>query len=253
MLRDAHIHLQDAKGFGEKILLASSARGVGEFFCNGSAPSDWSAVKGLADRFDSVVPFFGVHPWYLDEAGEGWEKALRTYINGPRAGIGEIGLDRAKRKSKPEDQEAIFRRQVEIAIERDLPFTIHCVRAWEALLNELIRQKFDRRRSPPFIVHWFSGSPETALELAKLGAYISFSPRLIDDISGRERESFLRLPAERVLLETDYPYMPGVREPGVEDYFSTLESLYRYAAKLKGMREDEFIKTVWNNGTVFVH
>ncbi len=256
MLQDAHIHIQDAGPEGEKILRGAARNGVGRFFCNGATPSDWEAVKSLSRSCDGVVPFFGVHPWYIDEAVPDWEKTLAGYLSDTAARIGEIGLDRAKRGISFERQLEVFRTQLDIASEMQRPFTVHCVQAWDALLQELHRRVPRAGHKTPFIIHWFSGSPEVAGDLVKLGAYISFSPRLIDAVGGKQEESFRQVPADRILLETDYPYMPGAPSGVMTDaqsYFSTLHSLYKGAAALKGMREDEFTRRVWDNGTVFVY
>jgi len=254
MLQDAHIHLQDARPEAARILRDSPARGVGRFFCNGSSPSDWDGVKAFAGSYGSVVPFYGVHPWYADEAGSGWEEDLRARLASGNSCIGEIGLDRARKSVDFGKQLGIFGRQLDIAFETAKPFAVHCVQAWETLLGELSSR--DNRRCPPFIVHWFSGSPEVAAELTRLGAYISFSPRLLDEGAEKHRGSFVKVPLERILLETDYPYTPGAGKGEAappEEYFRTLEALYAAAANLRGISGEEFTKKVWDNGTVFVH
>jgi TatD DNase family protein len=253
MLQDAHIHLQDAGTEGRQILEAASGNGVGRFFCNGAAPSDWEELNGLARSHESVVPFFGVHPWFIGKAGNGWDARLKEYLRDGASRVGEIGLDKARRAVPFAEQTVFFARQLELAAEMKKPFAVHCVQAWDALLEELTRHIAG---SVPFIVHWFSGSPETALELVKAGAYISFSPRLLEESAERHRASFGRVPVGRILLETDYPYMPGVekgRIPSPGRYFTVLRSLYECAARLKGMDGDEFSRKVWDNGTVFVH
>lgn len=253
MLQDAHIHLQDAGDEARRILEEAAANGVGRFFCNGSAPSDWKEVRALAASFKSVVPFFGIHPWYINDAGAGWESGLEEYLRDGTSRVGEIGLDKARRTMNFERQTDMFRRQLEIVVRMKRPFAVHCVQAWEALIAELARYNTGRI---PFIVHWFSGSPEVALELIKAGGYISFSPRLLDEGAEKHRASFARVPADRMLLETDYPYMPDAKKgqiAGACEYFSTLRSLYECAARLKGMDAGEFEQKVWDNGTVFVH
>lgn len=252
MLQDAHIHLQDARDEARHILDEAPGNGVGRFFCNGSAPSDWEEVRGLAGSHETVVPFFGMHPWHIDEAGEGWERRLEGYLEDGSSRVGEIGLDKARRGISFERQVEVFRAQLDIAARTGKPFAVHCVRAWDALLAELAARIAGR---VPFMVHWFSGSPETAAELVKAGAYISFSPRLLDESAEKQRAVFGRVPLDRILLETDYPYMPGVaagETPAAEAYFAALRGLYESAALLKNMAADEFAGKVWDNGTVLV-
>lgn len=251
MLQDAHIHLQDAGEQARRILTAAAESGVGRFFCNAAALSDWEEVGALARDFESVVPFFGIHPWYAGGAPDGWDARLKERLQDKASRVGEIGLDKARRTVNFEKQTEIFRKQLDIAVQTKKPFAVHCVLAWETLIAELAGHVAGR---VPFIVHWFSGSPEMALELVKAGGYISFSTRLLDKGAQKHRASFDRVPIDRILLETDYPYMPDVKKgqiPGAEEYFAALTALYECASRLKGISADELARKVWNNGTVF--
>ena len=239
-MQDAHIHLQDSGAEADKILTSAKARRVGMFFCNGTSTDDWPKVKSLADSCDGVVPFFGIHPWSADRAVNGWDDILVKYLSDPKACIGEIGLDKAKKNVDFEKQREIFTRQLDIAIELRRPFAVHCVQAWDTLVEE-IRRRTDKNIC--FMVHWFSGSPETAAELIKLGAYISFSPRLIYERALKHRESFSATPINKVLLETDYPYLPDAIARNTQDaekYFEWLGALYGIAARLKNMETEAF-------------
>jgi TatD DNase family protein len=253
MLQDAHLHLQDVEPGSDLGYILSHARehGVGRFFCNASAPSDWGAVRAIADGRDDVVPFFGVHPWYADEAIPDWDEKLLAYLGTARSKVGEIGLDRAKRGADFELQKKIFGRQLEIVRRLRRPFVVHCVDAWGPLIEMLHGSE---TKGIPFIVHWFSGSRDIAAELIKLGGYISFSSRLADEGAEKTISAFKDVPVGRILLETDFPYMAGVPKdeaPTVEMYFQSLSALYSCAARLKGMEEPEFAETVWENGTAF--
>ncbi len=253
ILQDAHIHLQDSGAETEKILSAAKARRVGRFFCNGTSADDWPDVKSLAESHDEVIPFFGVHPWFADSTRSGWEDLLVKYLSLPGACVGEIGLDKSKTSVDFETQRRVFRRQLDIAVELNKPFAVHCVQAWDVLTEEIAARKYEDLR---FMVHWFSGSPELAAGLIKLGAYISFSPRLLYERALKHRASFAATPADKILLETDYPYLPDAVEGQIEvaeKYFEWLGSLYGIASRLKNMDQEEFEQKVWGNGTVFLH
>lgn len=253
MLQDAHIHLQDRPEEAIEISAGALARGVGRFFCNGTSARDWPRVRELAASGDSIIPFFGVHPWYADKAAGRWDKALIGYLERPGSCIGEIGLDASKKNISFERQREVFTRQLDIAAELKKPFAVHCVQAWDALLGEL-RMRKDKKLS--FMAHWFSGSPEVALELIKLDGYISFSPRLLYERALKHRSALAVTPVDRILLETDYPYTPdsvSAEAPGVSKYFEWLSSLYGIAARLKDMDEKRFEQKVWDNGTIFLH
>jgi TatD DNase family protein len=255
MLQDAHIHLQDAGEEGARIIVGAEGRGIDRFFCNGSGPSDWEAVRYLASSSDKVLPFYGLHPWYVEEAGAGWYDELKRYLAMPGSAIGEIGLDKVRRNIDFAKQSDAFRAQLALAVEYSKPFAVHCVQAWEPLISELRRAGIGDGSGPPFIVHWFSGSVSVGLEIVKAGGYLSFSPRISDTFAEKQREALASVPEERMLLETDYPYMPGankLRAVSADEYFSALEELYQKAADLRGVDAGYLAQRVWDNGTVFV-
>lgn len=253
MFQDAHIHLQNGGLQTAKILSDAREQRCGRFFCNGSAPSDWNEVRDLAASSGTIVPFYGVHPWYVDEARDGWDAALLERLKDPKARIGEIGLDSAKKELDINKQREVFSRQIDIAVETGRSFAVHCVHAWEMLVEELDMRK---GKLPGFMIHWFSGSPEVARELVRRGAYLSFSPRLLYERAKRHRAAFDAVPLERILLETDYPYLPDAVSGDAETadkYFEWLKALYGIAAHLKSTDEESFIDKVWENGTIFLH
>ena len=253
MMQDAHIHLQDCPEEADKISAEAAGRRVGRFFCNGTSAQDWPKVMEMAGSYGNIIPFFGVHPWQADKTVEGWDKKLIGYLASDGSCIGEIGLDAAKKDIDLARQREVFTRQLDIAVEFNKPFAIHCVQAWDVLLEEL-RMRKDNKLS--FMVHWFSGSPEIASELIRLGGYISFSPKLLYERALKHRASFSVTPVDRILLETDYPYTPnsgGPEKPEASKYFEWLSSLYGIAARLKNMDEKTFEQKVWDNGTVFLH
>lgn len=253
MLQDAHIHLQNASTEAMRIIDGASARDIGRFFCNGTAPSDWDDLSTLARSSEKVIPFYGVHPWYCAEADDGWDVALRQNLANPLACIGEIGLDSVHDGPGIIRQREIFTRQLDIAFEMKRPFAVHCVQAWDTLLEEL---RLRGAGGQAFMIHWFSGSPEIAAELVRRGAYLSFSPRLLYARAKKHRAAFDATPVERILLETDYPYLPDAVTDDIapaEKYFEWLTALYGYSARLKSMDEKSFIDKVWENGTIFLH
>ena len=140
----------------------------------------------------------GIHPWHLDEKNHDQliRRVIKTADNQNIAAIGEIGFDRIKGPSI-ELQRKTFEEQVIIAGEQKKPVVIHCVRAWEELIQS------HRRLKPqmPWIIHGFRGKPELALQLISKGMYISF---WFDFIMRTEAAVLLkRLPEESIFLETD--------------------------------------------------
>lgn len=222
MLIDAHNHLQDEWLAPHLDAIARSCEdaGVKAMVVNGTSESDWATVAELARRFTWVRPSFGLHPWDCGNASPGWREALGRMLDAtPGAGVGEIGIDRwILDRARPDDarlaglrraplaeQEEAFLWQLELAADRDLPVTIHCIDAWGRLL-ELLRTA--RRPARGFLLHAYAGSGELAREFAALGAYFSFNGAYLAERHAARRAVFAQLPHERLLVETDAPAMP---------------------------------------------
>lgn len=255
MLQDVHAHLQNVpdKGGIEAVLSGLARNNIGRIFCNATSPDDWDEVSAIAGKHKEVTPFYGVHPWFAAGLKAGWDKELLRRLESGPCGIGEIGLDRAKEDVDIGTQKEIFGRQLEIAFGMGKPFTAHCVDAWGIFVDML---KKAGAGELPFIVHSFSGSVETLTELLKLGAYASFSLKLVEKRYKKISEAFAATPLDRMLLETDFPYTPGSQPKGQAlsgDYFGCAARVYEIVSKLKGVPKEKLEKAVWENGTVFVH
>ncbi|MGE3310365.1 MAG: TatD family hydrolase [Limisphaerales bacterium] len=235
---DAHNHLHDERFSGRQDELIAECRQVGivRMVVNGSSESDWDAVAALALRHPGfVIPAFGVHPWYVHERTPAWKDRLNRLLDEvPGAVVGEIGLDRwildcppaARATVSPElaslraaslsEQMDVFGVQLQIAAERNLPASIHCLQAWGALA--------DRLRSGPrpacgFLLHSYGGPAEMVDPLAAMGAYFGFPGYFLHARKGRHRETFRTIPDDRLLVETD---APDQRLPSEEELVEVL-------------------------------
>lgn len=256
---DAHNHLQDERFAGAQAELVSAARGTGVagMVVNGACEGDWAAVAALGKEYPNfVVPSFGYHPWYLGERTAQWREVLSGYLEAtPRAVVGEIGLDRWKEGLPYEDQENTFLAQLEMAADRNVAASVHCLEAW-GRMHELLRQ--NRRPERGFLLHSYGGSAELVRPLAKLGAYFSFPGYYLHARKVRQREAFRQVPIERLLVETDAPdqllpadkeWMPlrdaatgkALNHPG------NLGAVYAAAAQLRVMASEEFAATIAEN------
>jgi len=208
-LYDAHNHLQDERFADrqEALLAACRAEGVAGMVVNGACEADWPAVADLARRHpDLIIPAFGYHPWYVGERTPAWRERLEQALDAtPGAVIGEIGLDRWKPGLAWEAQPTVFAEQLRLAAERDLPASIHCLQAWGPLLEQL---RAGPRPARGFLLHSYGGPVELVPELTRLGAYFSLPGYFAHPRKLRQRETFRRVPPERLLLETDAPDQP---------------------------------------------
>jgi TatD DNase family protein len=221
---DAHNHLQDERFEGRRQELMTAARraGVVRMVVNGACEEDWPAVARLAREFPEVIPSFGYHPWYLGERTNGWRETLVKWLDQtPGAVLGEVGVDRWMLENPdrwrryrqgavsfagdPPDwslQETMLVAQLEIAAARELPVTIHCLRAFGRLLEILASGP---RLRAGFLLHSYGGPFELVDRFAELGGYFGFPGSFLDPRKQRQQEVFRRIPLDRLLVETDAP------------------------------------------------
>jgi len=199
---DAHCHLQDAR-FGdglEAVLRRAAEAGVTHMVCCGTREEDWDRVLELGRR-PEILPMAGLHPWYVDGASPDWAERLEAAFDAG-AGAGEFGLDFSDGRPSRELQEAALRAQLALAIRRDLPVSLHCVKAAGRLL-EILRET--GLPDAGGLVHAFSGAPEVALDFQALGLHLSFGRALTVPGAQRARASLAVLREDRILFETDSP------------------------------------------------
>ena len=162
----------------------------------------WTDAHALAEP-DLVVPAFAIHPWHAHTAASGWSERLACLLERhPRAGIGECGLDTRVAAPSLDIQRPVLREHLRLARELKRPVTIHCLKAWGALIDLLLEMP-----PPRFLLHSFGGSLETARRLIPLGAYFSCSGHFLHARKTAALEVFRHLPHARILIETDAPDM----------------------------------------------
>lgn len=208
-LHDAHLHLQDPrlKNDVENILHEASLVGVRSMVVNGTSPEDWNLVAEICAQESEIklIPSFGLHPWKTPWLDDSWkDQLIRLLDANPHAGIGECGLDRWMDSPDIEAQEDAFRFQLEIAAERNLPISIHVLKAWGWLLEILNDSPIPERG---FLLHSYGGSIETAKQLEKLGGYFSFSGYFLNNRKSAVQQCFRNIARDRILIETDAPDM----------------------------------------------
>jgi len=256
---DAHNHLQDEwlAPHQAEVIKTLERTGVQRWVVNGTTEADWDAVALLAKQNSRVLPSFGLHPWYLARRTPNWRDRLESHLNAGSCGVGEIGLDRWMDGLDFEDQKVVFKEQLEIAVARNLPVTIHCLKAFGALLEILRSEKVPERG---FLLHSYGGSAEMIPEFVELGAYFSFSGYFLADKKAAKREVFRQVPVERLLVETDAPAMPLpaglVRHPLPDspegrpvNHPGNIGAVYERLSVIRGMPLEELAARVEENFT----
>lgn len=204
---DSHAHYDDAR-FSEDVydlLDTLPEKGVsGVISCGVNAESTRFA-QALAQKYDYIYAAAGFHPLNLEDVPENAETVLCELLKDPKTvAIGEIGLDYHYEKESRTEQLALFEMQLRLAKELDLPVIVHDREAHDDTLRLL------KEIQPTGVVHCFSGSVEMAKEILKLDMYIGLGGAVTFKNAVKPVEVAAMVPAERLLLETDAPYMTPV-------------------------------------------
>lgn len=243
---DTHAHYMRSD-FGEELdtLLADlPSKNIERVLAIGVELESSLEEISLAERFDFIYAAVGIHPEHVSELPENWESELRGLLKRDKVvALGEVGLDYHYEDGAPRElQREVFIKQLEIARELDLPVVIHSRDAMGETLEILCRYK------PRGVMHCFSGSAESALEVVRLGLYVGFTGVLTFKNSKKAWAACEAVPLDRLLLETDCPYMAPVPHRGERCDSSLLKFTAEKMAEIKGVSTDEIIKITLENG-----
>lgn len=232
-LFDSHAHYDDGAFDTDREQLLKDrlpAAGV-EFVLN--AATDAASIRSgreLCARYPGFYCAAGYHPHTAKEALPGYLSQLREDLKDPKVvAIGEIGLDYHYDLSERPIQQRVFQEQLQLAAETGYPVIIHMREATADTLKLL------REFRPQGVVHCFSGSAETAEEILELGLYLGFTGLVTFANAKKAREAAARVPLDRLLIETDCPYMTPVPYRGRRNDSTLLHLTAHTIAGLKGM------------------
>jgi len=208
MLIDTHCHLTDETMTNDLagVLQRAADAGVGTIICPTADPADISAALGIAEQYDNVWCTIGIHPDYAPiDANKYLTSAV---LNNPRViGIGEIGLDYHYGSEKRREQMELFLQQLNIAKTYGLPVAIH-TRAAERDTADILTGDIGG------VMHCYTGSWELAKKMLNRGFFFSASGILTFKNSDEVRETFKKIPLDRIVIETDGPYCAPVPHRG---------------------------------------
>lgn len=197
----------------------------------------------LSKRYPYIWAAAGIHPEYAASLPEDWEERLERLLDEEKVvALGEIGLDYHYPEPPKDVQKRTFIRQLETANRRGMPVIIHSRDASGDTLDIL------REYKPRGVLHCFSGSAETAREVVKLGMYIGFTGVLTFKNSKKAWAACAEVPLDRLLLETDCPYMAPVPHRGERSDSSMIKYTAAKMAEIKGVSAEEMIETARENG-----
>lgn len=246
MIFDTHAHYDD-KAFDEdreELLSSMPLKGVGLILDPGCDVISSKTALALAERYPFVYAAVGIHPEELGEDPHSALEEIRQLAAHEKCrAIGEIGLDYYWDVSRKEEQKEIFAAQLALACELDLPVIVHDREAHGDCLE--IVSRFPAARG---VFHCFSGSAETAEELLQRGWYLGFDGPVTYKNARKALEVLAITPLERLLVETDSPYMSPVPMRGKRNDSSNLVYIINKIAEVKGLAPKEIERITFENG-----
>ena len=250
MLIDSHCHLE-YKGLVEDqpaVLERARAAGVGGFLSISTRQSEWAQVIATAGREADVWASVGIHPHEADGHADLGEAALLEAAAHPRViAIGETGLDYYYDHSDRETQKALFRRHISVSRQTGLPIIIHTREAEDdtaAILAEELEQG-----AFPALIHCFTASAEFGRKVLDLGLTISLSG-IVTFKNAKDLQAIAtELPEDRILVETDAPFLAPVPHRGQVCEPAFTADTARFVAALRGVSPEALAETTTRNFT----
>jgi TatD DNase family protein len=211
-LIDTHAHLDDEQFRADlpAVLERAAAAGVCRIVTIATTATDSRACVELAKRYSALGATVGLQPNNLAQAAPGdWDKVVELVSSPGVVAVGETGLDRHWDYTPFGQQEDYFARHLELARRHTLPVVIHCREA-EADVVRMLRQHFDKHGPVRGVMHSFTGDAKTAADCLAMGLYISFAGMLTYKNAQALRDVAKTVPLDRLLVETDSPYLAPV-------------------------------------------
>lgn len=240
-LIDTHAHLDQEEFAPDRaeVIARARAAGVETIIAVGITADSSDATVRLAGEYPAIRAAVGIQPNYCSQAAPGdWDRVLRL-VDAPRVvAIGETGLDRYWDYSPFEVQQDYFDRHLRLSQERSLPFIVH---TRESDADVLLMLREAAARGPlRGVMHSFTGSAETAAECLGLGLYISFAGMVTYKKSQQLRDVAAGIPADRILIETDSPYLSPHPLRGKRNEPGHLLHTAACLAQVRGVTMEEF-------------
>ena len=244
---DTHTHLnvEEFAGREAEELRLAAEMGVSNMNVVGFDRPTIERALELADNYEQIYATIGWHPTEAGTYDEAVEAYLLDKLAHPKVvALGEIGLDYHWMTAPKEVQERVFRRQIQLSKELDLPFVVHMRDALEDTY-EIIKSEGVGPRGG--IMHSYSGSLEMAERFIELGMMISFSGVVTFKKATDIQEAAQHLPLDKILVETDAPYLAPVPKRGRENKTAYTRYVVEKIAELRGLPVEEVAQATYDN------
>jgi TatD DNase family protein len=246
---DSHTHLVLCDGSEAEVVAAAREVGVGRMLTVGMDAETNAAAIAAAERHEEVFAAVGRHP---NEA-TGFDDStvaeiVRLGAHEKVRAIGETGLDYYRDTAPPADQRRAFAAQIEIAIELDLPIVIHArdPEGGSEAVEEIFATLDAKAAGHPVILHCFS-APARVADAAERGWHCSFAGNVTYPSAAALREAAAQVPEERILLETDAPYLSPQEMRGKRNQPANVVATARLVAEVRGVSYEQLERTVEAN------
>lgn len=246
MLADSHCHLDHFGDDLDAVVTRAAEAGVGAIVTICTRPDKAEAVRDASERHASVYFAAGLHPNYVEESPLPSAEGLAALAEHPKmVGIGESGLDYFRSADSADRQQASLRIHVSAARATGLPLIIHA-RSADEDVGRILADEYERG---PYscVMHCFSSGAELARKALEMGFYLSMAGNATFKKSQSLRDIFASAPLDRVLVETDAPYLAPEPFRGKRNEPALVVHTARTGAALFGMDEEAFARQTTDN------
>jgi TatD DNase family protein len=250
-LIDSHCHL-DFERFDDdrqQVIERAGAAGVEAIIIPALDLTNCQTVLDLTEQYDQLLGAVGIHPNSSAEWQDGWLEEIRSFAQHPKVvAIGEIGLDYYWDKSPKVIQQQALRMQLVLAAELNLPVIIHNRESDEDVL-ELLAQSPLNGRPEPGVLHSFSTNWETAEQALDMGFYLGFTGPVTYKKADELRAVVARVPLERMLIETDAPFLAPQQHRGKRNEPAYVAYVAEKIAEVRGLTTAEIARHTTENAS----
>ena len=249
---DTHCHIADPAFDEDRAVVIARFRESG--VCRANVVADpceeepnQEKVFSLVEQYDFLCASIGAHPHNASRYDESAERTILEYLNHPKCRLlGEIGLDYHYDLSPREVQREVFDRQLELAYEKQVPVQLH-IREAHGDCMDMLRSRLAAGRMPAGVMHCYTGSWEAAKVYLDAGLYISLSGALTFKNAPKLQEVCRNVPADRLLIETDCPYMAPVPLRGRRNEPAFITHTLAKAAQLREVSPERMAEQLYAN------
>jgi TatD DNase family protein len=246
---DSHCHLHDSRVVldMEGVVARAKRANVQYMVSCATMEENFEPTAQLALKYDSILPCFGIHPWFVSTISEQWKLKLEHYLLTYPSGIGETGLDFTDKTRDRDAQIKVFEHHLMMAKQLERPINIHIRKAWDTFIHIL---KKTGPLKAPGIIHSYSGSADMIPVFESYGLYISFSGSVTNPYARKVVKALSKVSKDRFVLETDTPDIyPYLTEPVASrlNEPENLPAIAKIASKRINMEFDEFANHAHDN------